>query len=418
MSAPMASAWKVIPTFKSQSIERTIHFYVDILGFNLASVKPEDEPPAQYTFCSIFAGDKAAANLYFFKPSGDTLTPSSAYIALGTTQLDLLYESLKVRNDVEIVEEIQDQPWGYRQFAINDPDGNTLTFFKFLEGGNPGEEWGIVKAVSPRRNHPASTSRCDAWSTVYTPNSEAKTNPHRIDINRSDSSPNLELTMSVTECAICPLEEGYDEDKFLNLLKEAQHEQNRWIRKHQPHLLEGRPYENLSSFSIQKSSPPLLLITAPWDSPEGHAEWIASDENKVVMGQLSSYFAENSHMVFYHLDHAGGEDDLRGDIFAQGPFNLWRLTVKPDHKDKLQELFRNVESHGSTTEPSKRIWGGWRIGDKKLADEQNGGSEERGTEQDPEVVVFWTRDVKYDVGGRLSQVHDPMVFRYEWQPLL
>ncbi|KAM5344818.1 hypothetical protein ACJ41O_010680 [Fusarium nematophilum] len=140
MSAPITSAWKVIPTFKSQSIERTVKFYVDVLGFTLGGVKPEDGDPAQYTFCSVAAGDKAAANFYFFKPSGDdAVTPGSAYIALGTTQLDQMYEAVKAR-DVEIEEEIQDQPWGYRQFAIKDPDGNILTFFKFLEGGNPGDE--------------------------------------------------------------------------------------------------------------------------------------------------------------------------------------------------------------------------------------------------------------------------------------
>ncbi|KAF5012979.1 hypothetical protein FDECE_986 [Fusarium decemcellulare] len=140
MSAPVASAWKIMPTFESQSIEKTIKFYVDILGFNLASVKPEDGEPAQYTFCSIWAGDKAAANIYFFKPPSGTATPGSAYIALGTTQLDLLYESVKAREDVVIADEIQDQPWGFRQFTIKDPDGNSLTFFKYLEGGNPGEE--------------------------------------------------------------------------------------------------------------------------------------------------------------------------------------------------------------------------------------------------------------------------------------
>ncbi|KAF4969985.1 hypothetical protein FSARC_2888 [Fusarium sarcochroum] len=140
MSTPIASAWKIIPTFESQSIQRTVDFYVDFLGFSLGGVKPEDGPPAQYTFCSIFAGDKAAANIYFFKPSSNTIKPGSTYIALGTEQLDQLWDAIKTRRSDVIHEEIEDQPWGYRQFAIKDPDGNTLTFFKFLEGGNPGTE--------------------------------------------------------------------------------------------------------------------------------------------------------------------------------------------------------------------------------------------------------------------------------------
>ncbi|KAF5019563.1 hypothetical protein F66182_8416 [Fusarium sp. NRRL 66182] len=140
MSAPITSAWKVIPTFESQSIQGTIDFYVNFLGFTLGGVKPEDVRPAQYTFCSVAAGDKAAANIYFFNPNGDKVRPGSAYIALGTRQLDQLYDSIKAQRSCVIEEEIQDQSWGYRQFSIKDPDGNMLTFFKFLEGGNPGQE--------------------------------------------------------------------------------------------------------------------------------------------------------------------------------------------------------------------------------------------------------------------------------------
>ncbi|KAM0561642.1 hypothetical protein ACHAPJ_002810 [Fusarium lateritium] len=140
MSAPITSAWKIIPTFESQSIQRTIHFYVNFLGFSLGGVKPEDGPSAEYTFCSIAAGDRAAANIYFFKPSDNTVKPGSTYIALGTEQLDQLWDAIKAQRSDVIYEEIEDQPWGYRQFAIKDPDGNTLTFFKFLEGGNPGTE--------------------------------------------------------------------------------------------------------------------------------------------------------------------------------------------------------------------------------------------------------------------------------------
>ncbi|KAF4336627.1 glyoxalase family [Fusarium beomiforme] len=140
MAAPIASAWKIIPTFESQSIQKTLDFYVDFLGFTLGGVKPGDGPSSQYTFCSIFAGKKAAANIYFFKPESGIVRPGSAYIALGTEQLDKLHASVKGQRSDAIEEEIEDKPWGFRQFAIKDPDGNKLTFFKFLEGGNPGTE--------------------------------------------------------------------------------------------------------------------------------------------------------------------------------------------------------------------------------------------------------------------------------------
>ncbi|KAF4453022.1 glyoxalase family protein [Fusarium austroafricanum] len=140
MPPPIASAWKVMPTFESQSIQRTLDFYVEFLGFELASTEPEEGPPSEYTFCSIFAGEKAAANIYFFKPEGGTVKPGSAYIALGTEQLDMLYDAVKSQRSDVIEEEVEDKEWGFRQFAIKDPDGNKLTFFKFLEGGNPGTD--------------------------------------------------------------------------------------------------------------------------------------------------------------------------------------------------------------------------------------------------------------------------------------
>ncbi|KAJ5774021.1 hypothetical protein N7457_008917 [Penicillium paradoxum] len=136
-SEVLKSAWKVIPTFQSRSIPLTVQFYTEKLGFGLASLKPEPGS-SEPTFCSLFIGKKADANFYFSKASTATFTPSQAMIALGTSQLDKHYDYLKCLTDVEIEGEIEDTPWGYRQFTIKDIDGNLLTFFKFLEGGNPG----------------------------------------------------------------------------------------------------------------------------------------------------------------------------------------------------------------------------------------------------------------------------------------
>ncbi|KAE8383142.1 glyoxalase family protein [Aspergillus bertholletiae] len=133
------SAWKVIPMFQSTSISRTVQFYTEILGFELGSVKPEDGA-SELTFCSIFIGKKADANFYFSKASTEEFKSSEAMIALGTQELDEYYRYVKSREEVAITEDIEDTPWGFRQFSIKDHDGNQLTFFKFLEGGNPGDE--------------------------------------------------------------------------------------------------------------------------------------------------------------------------------------------------------------------------------------------------------------------------------------
>ncbi|KAE8164392.1 pyridoxal phosphate-dependent transferase [Aspergillus tamarii] len=130
---------RVIPVFQCTSISRTVQFYTEILGFELGSVKPEDES-SELTFCSVFMGKKADANFYFSNVSVEQFKASGAMIALGTQELDEYYQYLKGREEVTITEDIEDMPWGFRQFTIRDHDGNRLTFFKFLEGGNPGEE--------------------------------------------------------------------------------------------------------------------------------------------------------------------------------------------------------------------------------------------------------------------------------------
>jgi len=136
MAELLRSAWKVIPQFKSRSIPTTVEFYRDELGWNV----PYDNAAEYPDMCSAYIGKHADANIYFFKCQEQDFVASSTMVALGTTQLDEYYKHLLTRGTVDITEPIADQPWGYRQFSIRDIDGNILTFFKFLQGGNPGDE--------------------------------------------------------------------------------------------------------------------------------------------------------------------------------------------------------------------------------------------------------------------------------------
>ncbi len=131
------SAWKVIPQFQSSSIGRSVKFYTEELGFELGGLHPDDGSSKPY-FASVFAGRKADANIYFHECKPDEFHPSRCMIALGTTELAEFYQLIQSRANVRITEHIDDKAWGYRQFSLEDSDGNSLTFFKFLEGGNPG----------------------------------------------------------------------------------------------------------------------------------------------------------------------------------------------------------------------------------------------------------------------------------------
>jgi hypothetical protein len=129
------SAWKIIPKFQSLSIDDTVQFYTNELNFVVGSSYPSVKG-----FCSVSIGRHAAANIYFFECGASEFHPREAMIALGTTQLDEFYNLVMARRKVEISEPIADKEWGYRQFTIKDNDGNALTFFRFLEGGNLGDE--------------------------------------------------------------------------------------------------------------------------------------------------------------------------------------------------------------------------------------------------------------------------------------
>ncbi|KAH8813240.1 glyoxalase family protein [Xylogone sp. PMI_703] len=146
----LSSAWKIIPQFPSASITRTVDFYSSKLHFTCEQPRTTyssgaaSEEELEPTFCSVHIGSKSQANIYFIKapasaspsPSVSTAAASNAMVALGTQQLDEYYAVLCEEGQVSIVEPIGDKPWGYRQFTIADPDGNRLTFFRFLEGTN------------------------------------------------------------------------------------------------------------------------------------------------------------------------------------------------------------------------------------------------------------------------------------------
>ncbi|KAK2747034.1 hypothetical protein FQN55_005303 [Onygenales sp. PD_40] len=72
-------------------------------------------------------------------------------IALGTRELDEYYNMLMEKGAVKGMQPIGDMEWGYRQFMLEDNHGNTLSFFRFSEGGNAGdtdgEEGGTEKDV-------------------------------------------------------------------------------------------------------------------------------------------------------------------------------------------------------------------------------------------------------------------------------
>jgi lactoylglutathione lyase len=120
---------KLTPNLLVGSVERSLAFYVDTLGFARGMTVPDASP---FAFASVTAGaveiffnDAASAvkeyPAFAGKPIGATGT-----LFIEVEAVDALHDRLKA--SVTIVMPIVTQFSGMREFAIEDPDGYIITF--------------------------------------------------------------------------------------------------------------------------------------------------------------------------------------------------------------------------------------------------------------------------------------------------
>jgi hypothetical protein len=127
------SARKLIPHWPSSNIPATITYYRDTLHFLTAPPQTPRETP-EPNFVSVAMGPGAAANIYFFRDPVRPLHPGRGMIGMSRAGLEEYYKTLRGEGRVRWVEEMEDKEWGYRQFEIEDGDGNCLQFFAHLDG--------------------------------------------------------------------------------------------------------------------------------------------------------------------------------------------------------------------------------------------------------------------------------------------
>ncbi|RDA87569.1 hypothetical protein CP532_3971 [Ophiocordyceps camponoti-leonardi (nom. inval.)] len=181
--------------------------------------------------------------------------------------------------------------------------------------------------------------------------------------------------MTVTEFALLQLEKGYDEEKLRQALARCRQRQDKWARLV---IRSGSDDDDGSLSSMYLGlfdTSPTLLITAPWDSPEAHADWIRTEENQACNQELAEFVQS---VELCHLEPTGREKaQLRGPFQPRGvPFSVHQLSVPDDRRDALAEACRALEE---TKEASTRdvMWAGWRL-------ERDHGQS---------LVVFFTDDV-------------------------
>ena len=125
---------KLTPNLLVANVERSLAFYVDVLGFSRGMTVPEQSP---FVFASVTSGGVEI----FVNDAGTAAKeyPSFAGKPLGATGtmyievegVDALHD--RVRSRVRVTMPIATQFYGMREFAIEDPDGYVITFAQRVE---------------------------------------------------------------------------------------------------------------------------------------------------------------------------------------------------------------------------------------------------------------------------------------------
>jgi uncharacterized glyoxalase superfamily protein PhnB len=120
---------KLTPNLIVASVERSLAFYVDVLGFERGATVPDASP---FVFASVSQGPVEL----FFNAAGPAVEEYpdlagrpvglSGTLFIDVDAIEHLYDQLKTRTTV--VMPFVTQWYGMKEFAIADPDSYILTF--------------------------------------------------------------------------------------------------------------------------------------------------------------------------------------------------------------------------------------------------------------------------------------------------
>ena len=121
------------PTMALRDMSKTIAFYRDSLGFELGMTFPDADSPE-------YADLSKDGMVLMFIPAKNCGIDHSEKLGMGVNfymeidvDIDQYYADLKGKG-VNITIDIKDEPFGIRDFTVEDPDGYLLTFNKRLQG--------------------------------------------------------------------------------------------------------------------------------------------------------------------------------------------------------------------------------------------------------------------------------------------
>lgn len=113
-----------VPELPVADVEKAQRYYRDVLGCKIEWIYPGKEIGA------VSNGETAI----FFRKRTDSFEPAVHWIF--ADDVDATYEKL-VEAGADIVDDIENKPWGLRQFTIKDLDGNAFYIHHDLPENQP-----------------------------------------------------------------------------------------------------------------------------------------------------------------------------------------------------------------------------------------------------------------------------------------
>ena len=109
------------------SLEDSLSFYRDLLGFEIASHNPAAEPP----IASVRAGSLRITLVQQIETM--LKRGRGVHFVIGVNDVDQFYEQL--RQSSLVISEPTDEGWGGRFCSLQDPDGYRLFFVTWNDAG-------------------------------------------------------------------------------------------------------------------------------------------------------------------------------------------------------------------------------------------------------------------------------------------
>src|SRR5215472_4808306 len=117
---------EVNPMLPARDVEKALRFYVDRLGFRHSFGK------ASNNYVGV-TRDGVELHLWWQREEDfQTGKAGQTMLRFVVDDPDALLEEYKAKGLVPEGTSVEDKPWGTREFAFFDPDGNGLTFYRDL----------------------------------------------------------------------------------------------------------------------------------------------------------------------------------------------------------------------------------------------------------------------------------------------